>query len=137
MFNIFTLQSLKKLSHTNVVKLKEVIRDNDQLYFVFEYMKENLYQLMKERYVVDQKKFILHKLTFRKPQNANGLLLVCKPEGYIHLHEWTWSESPFFVFAETSCSPSQSSGTLYFRFYRDCPLFMQMVGDFSVRSKLF
>ena len=43
-------QALKKLSHTNVVKLKEVIRENDHLYFVFEYMKENLYQLMKERY---------------------------------------------------------------------------------------
>jgi hypothetical protein len=44
------LQSLKKLSHANVVKLKEVIRENDTLYFVFEYMKENLYQLMKDRY---------------------------------------------------------------------------------------
>lgn len=42
-------QSLKKLSHANVVKLKEVIRENDQLFFVFEYMKENLYQLMKDR----------------------------------------------------------------------------------------
>lgn len=47
--NLREVKSLKKLSHTNVVKLKEVIRDNDQLYFVFEYMKENLYQLMKER----------------------------------------------------------------------------------------
>ena len=27
----------------------QVIRENDTLYFVFEYMKENLYQLMKER----------------------------------------------------------------------------------------
>lgn len=42
-------QSLKKLSHANVVKLKEVIRENDILYFVFEYMKENLYQLIKDR----------------------------------------------------------------------------------------
>uniref|UniRef100_A0A8B9F7Y8 Protein kinase domain-containing protein n=1 Tax=Amazona collaria TaxID=241587 RepID=A0A8B9F7Y8_9PSIT len=42
-------ESLKKLNHANVVKLKEVIRENDHLYFVFEYMKENLYQLMKER----------------------------------------------------------------------------------------
>lgn len=43
------LQSLKKLHHSNVVKLKEVIRENDILYFVFEYMQENLYQLIKER----------------------------------------------------------------------------------------
>ena len=28
----------------------QVIRENDTLYFVFEYMKENLYQLMKERW---------------------------------------------------------------------------------------
>jgi serine/threonine protein kinase len=32
-----------------VVKLKEVIRENDILYFVFEYMQENLYQLIKDR----------------------------------------------------------------------------------------
>ena len=43
-------QSLKKLSHNNVVKLKEVIRENETLFFVFEHMKENLYQLVKERY---------------------------------------------------------------------------------------
>ncbi|KAL2083434.1 hypothetical protein ACEWY4_021207 [Coilia grayii] len=47
--NLREVKSLKKLNHANVVKLKEVIRENDQLYFVFEYMKENLYQLMKER----------------------------------------------------------------------------------------
>lgn len=45
----FVLQSLKKLSHPNIVKLKEVIRENDTLYFVFEYMKENLYQMIKDR----------------------------------------------------------------------------------------
>ncbi|XP_071451270.1 serine/threonine-protein kinase dyf-5-like [Hetaerina americana] len=47
--NLREVKSLKKLSHANVVKLKEVIRENDTLYFVFEYMKENLYQLMKDR----------------------------------------------------------------------------------------
>ncbi|XP_010190308.1 PREDICTED: serine/threonine-protein kinase ICK [Mesitornis unicolor] len=47
--NLREVKSLKKLNHANVVKLKEVIRENDHLYFVFEYMKENLYQLMKER----------------------------------------------------------------------------------------
>lgn len=43
------VKSLKKLNHANVVKLKEVIRENDYLYFIFEFMKENLYQLMKDR----------------------------------------------------------------------------------------
>lgn len=42
-------QSLQKLSHANLVKLKEVIREDNTLYFVFEYMKENLYELMKKR----------------------------------------------------------------------------------------
>ncbi|XP_064789910.1 serine/threonine-protein kinase ICK-like [Oncorhynchus masou masou] len=47
--NLREVISLKKLNHANVVKLKEVVRENDHLYFVFEYMKENLYQLMKDR----------------------------------------------------------------------------------------
>ncbi|XP_008277890.1 serine/threonine-protein kinase MAK-like [Stegastes partitus] len=47
--NLREVKSLKKLNHANVVKLKEVVRENDHLYFIFEYMKENLYQLMNER----------------------------------------------------------------------------------------
>ena len=43
------IKSLRKLNHTNIVKLKEVIRVNDDLYFVFEYMEQNIYQLMKDR----------------------------------------------------------------------------------------
>ena len=34
-------QSLKKLNHPQIVKLKEVIRENDELFFVFEYMEKN------------------------------------------------------------------------------------------------
>ncbi|CAH1185660.1 unnamed protein product [Phyllotreta striolata] len=49
--NLREVKSLKKLHHSNVVKLKEVIRENDILYFVFEYMQENLYQLIKDRRV--------------------------------------------------------------------------------------
>ncbi|CAB1436079.1 unnamed protein product [Pleuronectes platessa] len=47
--NLREVKSLKKLNHANVVKLMEFIRENDHLFFVFEYMRENLYQLMKER----------------------------------------------------------------------------------------
>jgi len=45
------LQSLRILSHPNVVKIHEVIREPDSsLYFVFEYMKDgNLYDIMKQR----------------------------------------------------------------------------------------
>ena len=41
--------SLKKLNHANIVKLKEVIRENEELFFVFEYMEANLYEVMKGR----------------------------------------------------------------------------------------
>ncbi|KAK2143965.1 hypothetical protein LSH36_796g00047 [Paralvinella palmiformis] len=47
--NLREVKSLRKLNHANIVKLKEVIRENDMLYFVFEYMKENLYQMTKDR----------------------------------------------------------------------------------------
>ena len=32
------VKSLRKLNHPSVVKLKEVIRENDELFFVFEYL---------------------------------------------------------------------------------------------------
>ena len=34
----FCYQSLRRMNHPNIVKLKEVIRENDMLFFVFEYM---------------------------------------------------------------------------------------------------
>ncbi|GAB5353817.1 hypothetical protein AAMO2058_000066400 [Amorphochlora amoebiformis] len=42
------VQSLKKLSHPNIVKLREVIRERDELFFVFECMDKNVYELTKE-----------------------------------------------------------------------------------------
>ncbi|KAL3635810.1 hypothetical protein CASFOL_020357 [Castilleja foliolosa] len=47
--NLREVKSLRKMIHPNIVKLKEVIRENDVLYFVFEYMECNLYQHMKGR----------------------------------------------------------------------------------------
>jgi hypothetical protein len=32
------VKSLRRLSHPHVVKLKEVIRENDELFFVFEFL---------------------------------------------------------------------------------------------------
>jgi serine/threonine protein kinase len=61
-------QSLKKLNdHVNIIRLKEVLRENDLLYFVFEYADGNLYQKMKERSNVpfpekDVKKYTYNRL---------------------------------------------------------------------------
>ena len=44
------VKSLRKLSHPNIVKLKEVIRQKDNLFFVFEFMQTNLYEhIQKQR----------------------------------------------------------------------------------------
>lgn len=45
-------KSLKQFkNHENIVKLKEVLREKDgTLYFVFEYMEANLYQVIKQRH---------------------------------------------------------------------------------------
>eukprot|EP00930_Biecheleria_cincta_P069979 TRINITY_DN57648_c0_g1_i1.p1 TRINITY_DN57648_c0_g1~~TRINITY_DN57648_c0_g1_i1.p1 ORF type:complete len:478 (-),score=64.79 TRINITY_DN57648_c0_g1_i1:33-1466(-) len=43
------IQSLRSLIHPNIIKLKEVIRENDELHMVFEMMDGNLYEFMKSR----------------------------------------------------------------------------------------
>jgi serine/threonine protein kinase len=42
------IKALRKLNHPNIVKLKEVIRVNNDLYLVFEYMQGNVYEMIKE-----------------------------------------------------------------------------------------
>ena len=43
------VKSLQKLgSHPNLVKLLEVIRDDDELHFIFEFMDYNLYQVIRD-----------------------------------------------------------------------------------------
>ena len=43
------IKSLRKFSHNNIVKLKEAFRVNDELHLVFEYLEENVYQLIKDK----------------------------------------------------------------------------------------
>jgi protein kinase len=43
------VRSLKKLQHPNIVRLREVIRDQDELFFVFEFLEQNVYQMIKDR----------------------------------------------------------------------------------------
>ncbi|KAF7214078.1 serine/threonine-protein kinase MAK isoform X3 [Nothobranchius furzeri] len=78
--NLREVKSLKKLNHANVVKLKEVIRENDHLYFVFEYMKENLYQLMKDR---ENKMLTENEIRNIMFQVLSGLAFVHK-HGFFH-----------------------------------------------------
>ncbi|KAI5665337.1 hypothetical protein M9H77_24660 [Catharanthus roseus] len=48
--NLREVKSLRKLNHhPNIIKLKEIIQEYDILYFVFEYMECNLYQMMAEK----------------------------------------------------------------------------------------
>ncbi|XP_069930527.1 serine/threonine-protein kinase MAK isoform X2 [Oryctolagus cuniculus] len=73
--NLREVKSLKKLNHANVIKLKEVIRENDHLYFIFEYMKENLYQLMKESTL--KHTTLHHHQARRGPRRPPGRRTVC------------------------------------------------------------
>ncbi|CAK0904338.1 unnamed protein product [Prorocentrum cordatum] len=41
------INSLRKLVHPHIVKLKEVIRENDELHLVFEFCEANMYEYMK------------------------------------------------------------------------------------------
>ncbi|KAF5821455.1 putative protein-serine/threonine kinase CMGC-RCK family [Helianthus annuus] len=48
--NLREVKSLIKIvNHPNIVKLKEIIRENNTLFLIFEYMECDLYQLMVER----------------------------------------------------------------------------------------
>eukprot|EP00762_Andalucia_godoyi_P001104 ANDGO_02087.mRNA.1 putative serine/threonine-protein kinase DDB_G0268078 len=77
--NLREVKSLRKLNHVNVVKLKEVIRENDELYFVFEFMDSNLYQACKER----DKAFPEQKIRNFMYQCLQGLAYMHK-HGFFH-----------------------------------------------------
>ncbi|KAJ3304367.1 hypothetical protein HDV03_002848 [Kappamyces sp. JEL0829] len=48
--NLREVKSLKKINnHVNIIRLKEVIRENDELHFVFEFADGNLYQRIRDR----------------------------------------------------------------------------------------
>ena len=71
--NLREVKSMRKMNHPNIMKLKEVFRENDILYFVFEYMECNLYQLMKDRL-----KLFFGKLKFEMGAfKCSKVLLTC------------------------------------------------------------
>lgn len=69
------IQSLIKLAHPNIVKLFEVLKSNDELYFVFEYLDQNVYQLISER------KTLLSEIQIR-----NILYQTLQALAYMHRH---------------------------------------------------
>ncbi|CAE7206336.1 Mak [Symbiodinium microadriaticum] len=73
------IQSLRQLIHPNIVKLKEVIRENDELHMVFEMMEANLYEFMKSR-VRPLPESKIRNIMF---QTMQGLHFVHKT-GYFH-----------------------------------------------------
>lgn len=50
------VKSLRKLTHSNIIKLKEVLHISSELYLVFEYLDYNIYELYC-RYKEQRKKF--------------------------------------------------------------------------------
>lgn len=73
------INSLRKIIHPNIVKLKEVIRENNELHLVFEIMKGNLYEHMKGRV----KMFSESKIRNIMYQTFQALHHVHK-QGYFH-----------------------------------------------------
>ena len=69
------IKSLRKLNHSQIVKLKEVIRVNDDLYFVFEFMEQNIYQLMKD-----------HKKGFAEQEVKSIMYQTILGLAYMHKH---------------------------------------------------
>ncbi|CAM9619945.1 unnamed protein product [Ectocarpus sp. 4 AP-2014] len=69
------VKSLKKLSHPNIVKLKEVIRENDELFFVFEFMEGNLFELMQDR-----------GRSFPEPKIRNIMFQIMQAIAFMHKH---------------------------------------------------
>ena len=63
------IKVLRKITHQNLVKLKEVVRANDELNLIFEYCDKNLYQLLTEGSMLEDQirdfiKQILQGLSF-------------------------------------------------------------------------
>jgi len=76
------LKSLRKLNHLNIVKLKEVVKVSDDLYFVFELLEQNVLQLYTE--VRDKGKSLTEtQIKSVVYQTAAGLAYMHK-QGFFH-----------------------------------------------------
>jgi len=76
------LKSLRKLNHANIIKLKEAIKVNDELHFVFEFLDQNLYQLYNQMRE-NGKSFTENQIRSMVYQVALGLAYTHK-HGFFH-----------------------------------------------------
>ncbi|KAJ6710976.1 CYCLIN-DEPENDENT KINASE F-4 [Salix koriyanagi] len=77
--NLREVKALRKLNHPNIVKLKEVVRENNELFFIFEHMECNLYQIMREQ----QRPFSEEEIRNFMSQVLQGLTHM-HTNGYFH-----------------------------------------------------
>ncbi|KAL0459940.1 UNVERIFIED_CONTAM: Serine/threonine-protein kinase MHK [Sesamum latifolium] len=77
--NLREVKSLGRLNHPNIIKLLEIVRQNNELFFIFEYMEHNLYQIMKDR----KQSFSEEEIRALMSQVLQGLAHVHK-HGYFH-----------------------------------------------------
>ncbi|XP_058196624.1 serine/threonine-protein kinase MHK isoform X2 [Rhododendron vialii] len=77
--NLREVKSLRKLNHPNIIKLKEIVRENDELFFIFDYMEYNLYQIMSRK----QKPFSEEEIRAFMSQVLQGLSHMHR-NGYFH-----------------------------------------------------
>lgn len=65
-----SFKALKRLKHSCIINLKEVLCENNELFLVFEYMNENLYEMMKRRCFI---KYYLNQMRLIRSLNEPHL----------------------------------------------------------------
>lgn len=121
--NLREVKLFKKMYHSNIVKLKNIYQENNFLYFVFEYMKCNLRQLMKIR--TKTKPLSENEVRNQCFQVFNGLAHM-HTRGYFHMDLKPenllasgniFNISNFGLVREINCSPpySENIGTRWQR----------------------
>lgn len=73
--NLREVKSLRKLNHPNIIKLLEIVRENNELFFIFEYMEHNLYEIMKDR-----------REPFREDEIRDLMYQVLQGLAHVHKH---------------------------------------------------